>query len=98
MFPEAYTQRLIAICGYIDNFLDIRGNIPHYGDDDDGRVMLPDGNMQTNNFISILNTAAVIFNKPEWKRAGTWDIKSQLLTAHVNGKSNGRKWSQVPPK
>lgn len=94
-FSQQYRDRLFSICDYIHNFLDVRGNIPRYGDDDDGRVMLPDGNIQSNNFISILNTASVLFNKPEWKRDGAaWDIKSQLLTTHVNGKE---KWEKFEP-
>jgi hypothetical protein len=94
-FSQQYQDRLIAICSYINNFLDIQGNIPRYGDDDDGRVILPDGSMQTNNFISILNTAAVLFNNPQWKRADAkWDVKSQLLTAHINGKE---KWDSLQP-
>jgi hypothetical protein len=92
-FSGQYVDRLTAICSYIHNFLDINGNIPRYGDDDDGRVILPDGDMQTNNFISILNTGTVLFNKPEWKRANAdWDVKSQLLTTHIHGK---KKWEKI---
>ncbi|MDP4263357.1 MAG: alginate lyase family protein [Bacteroidota bacterium] len=87
-FSARYTSTLKAICNYINNLLDMRGNHPKYGDEDDGRVILPDGNMATNNFFSILNTASVLFNKPEWKRCGsTWDLKSHLLTTRFNGKS-----------
>jgi Heparinase II/III-like protein/Heparinase II/III N-terminus len=87
-FSTTYTNQLKSICSYINNLLDINGNHPKYGDEDDGRVILPDGNMDTNNFFSILNTASVLFNKPEWKRAGSaWDLKSHLLTTRFNGKS-----------
>jgi hypothetical protein len=91
-FSKEYTDRLFAICGYINDFLDIKGNIPRYGDDDDGRVILPDGNLHTNNFTSILNTGAVLFNNSAWKRENvSWDIKSQLLTTHVKGKETWEK-------
>lgn len=94
-FSQQYQDRLIAICSYINNLLDSKGNIPYYGDDDSGRAILPDGNMKTNNFVSILNTAAVLFNNPQWKRAEFgWDVKSQLLTTHVKGKE---KWNNLHP-
>ncbi|MBC7949820.1 MAG: alginate lyase family protein [Chitinophagaceae bacterium] len=87
-FSKAYTNTLRSICTYINNLLDMHGNHPKYGDEDDGRVLLPDGDATSNNFLSILNTAAVIFHKPEFKRCGSsWDVKSQLLTTHVNGKA-----------
>jgi hypothetical protein len=87
-FSTRYTNSLKSICSYINNLLDMNGNYPKYGDEDDGRVILPDGNVEANNFISILNTAAVLFNRPEWKRCGAaWDLKSHLLTTRFNGKS-----------
>jgi hypothetical protein len=85
-FSEKYKDRLKAICFYINNILDMQGNHPRYGDEDDARVLLPDGDASVNNYISILNTAAVLFNKPELKRHGAaWDMKSHLLTTHING-------------
>jgi hypothetical protein len=87
-FSAKYKTTLKAICEYINNLLDMHGNHPKYGDEDDGRVILPGGNASANNFISILNTASVLFSKPELKRYGAeWDIKSHLLTTRFNGKS-----------
>jgi len=87
-FSSRYTNGLKAICSYINNLLDMNGNCPKYGDEDDGRVIMPDGHADANNFLSILNTAAVLFNRPEWKRCGAhWDMKSHLLTSRFNGKS-----------
>lgn len=92
-FSNAYEQRLKAICNYIHNFLDIRNNIPAYGDDDHGRVIIPGADANANNFTSILQTAAVLFNEPKLKSPGQeWDIKSSLLTAHLDGK---KKWEQM---
>lgn len=87
VFSPAYLHRLSAIFTYINDLLDIRNNIPGYGDNDDGRVIMPDGKLSTNNFVSLLNTAAVLFHRPELKReAAGWDIKSALLTSHVEGR------------
>lgn len=91
-FSAKYTKTLKAICDYINNMLDMHGNHPKYGDEDDGRVILPGADTDANNFISILNTAAVLFSKPELKRFGAeWDVKSHLLTTRFNGRS---VWSQ----
>lgn len=91
-FSSRYVQSLKTICSYINNLLDMNGNIPKYGDEDDGRVILPDGDFENNNFLSILNTAAVLFNKPELKRQGArWDMKSHLLTTRFNGQ---KVWEQ----
>jgi Heparinase II/III-like protein/Heparinase II/III N-terminus len=85
-FSNKYKQRLIAIAEYINNFLDVRHNFPKYGDEDDGKVIIPDGLNHENNFISILNSMAVLFDKPEFKRENTvWDVKSHLLTSHMKG-------------
>ncbi len=87
-----YKNTLQSICGYINNLLDMQGNHPKYGDEDDGRVILPCGDATSNNFISILNTAAVLFRRPEMKRCGaSWDTKSQLLTTSLKGKAT---WDQ----
>jgi hypothetical protein len=87
-FSSKYTNTLKAICDYVNNLLDMHGNHPKYGDEDDGRVIVPDGDTSSNNFISILNTAAVLFSKPQLKRTGvSWDIKSQLLTTRFNGEA-----------
>jgi len=87
-FSAKYTTHLKAICTYINDLLDMNGNHPTYGDEDDGTVILPDGNRKANNFLSILNTAAVLFSRPELKRnRAAWDMKSHLLTTRFNGKS-----------
>jgi hypothetical protein len=83
-FSTEFEKKLETICTYINNFLDCNNNFPKYGDEDDGRVIVPDGNIHANNFISILNTATFLFNRPDFKRQGSaWDVKSTLLTAHI---------------
>ncbi len=99
-FSTGFTQRLKDICSYINNLLDIRGNWPKYGDEDDGRVVIPGGELNENNFLSILNTTSVLFNKPEWKRKGAeWDVKSEMLTTHINGREKWKGYDvhQAPP-
>lgn len=98
-FSRAFTTKLKSICNYINHLLDIRGNWPKYGDEDDGRVVIPNGDPSENNFISILNTASVLFNQPEWKRVGaSWDTKSEMLTTYFNGHEKWKQYSfHLPP-
>ncbi|MDB5287245.1 MAG: hypothetical protein JWR05_2194 [Mucilaginibacter sp.] len=94
-FSKNYTDTLTNICKYIYNFIDAKGNYPKYGDDDDGKIIVPSCNTHDNNFLSILNTAVVLLKRPEFKLPGnTWDIKSALLTAHINGT---QKWGAIQP-
>jgi hypothetical protein len=96
-FSVTYKKGLVDIAIYINNFLDVKGNFPKYGDEDDGKVLVPDGNTHANNFISILNTIAVLFNKPEFKRSLIWDVKSSLLTANINGYDQWLNFSNAGP-
>ncbi len=95
-FSKTYKEMLIKIINYISVFLDSKGNFPKYGDEDDGRVILPDGDTHSNNFISILNTAAVLFGDSKLKRIGfEWDIKSELLTCFLDGRSVWEKMESI---
>jgi hypothetical protein len=92
-FSEKYKERLKAICFYINDILDMQGNHPRYGDEDDARVLLPDGDITVNNYISILTTAAVLFNQPGLKRCSApWDMKSHLLTTWLGGR---KVWEEL---
>lgn len=95
-FSAGYRDMLTKICRYIYNFIDVKGNYPKYGDDDDGKVIVPTGNTHDNNFLCILNSAVVLLDLPGLKLPGAvWDLKSALLTAHANGH---KKWSALPER
>lgn len=97
-FSDSYNEMLISIIEYIYNFLDAKGNFPRYGDEDDGRVILPDGNPHTNNFSSILHTASILFNKPYWNNPEiTPDIKTDLLTMHIGSRQDVLKIKTSKP-
>lgn len=96
-FSKTYNEMLINIVDYIYNFLDVKGNFPRYGDEDDGRVILPDGDAHTNNFASILNTAAILFDKPHWHRLKVSpDIKTELLTMHFDTSKSTHTLNSTP--
>ncbi len=79
-FSAAYTDQLDHIATYIASFLDCRGNFPHYGDEDDGRVLVVEDRQPFNNFRSILASAAVLFQNPVYKqRSHGFDLKNYLL-------------------
>ncbi len=79
-FSAGYAHQLDRIASYIAHFLDCRGNFPHYGDEDDGRVLVVEDRQPFNNFRSILASAAVLFQNPLYKaRSHGFDLKNQLL-------------------
>jgi hypothetical protein len=59
-FSHKYKERFRSILNYINNFLDVRGNFPKYGDEDDGRVCLLNKDAD-NNFLSLLLSGAIYF-------------------------------------
>ena len=84
-------ERLKAICKFISNILDIKGNIPMIGDDDDG-FLLKLWSGEHNNFLSLLNTCAILFKKPEWIHpAAGLDTKTSILI----GNSAEYEWKKL---
>ncbi|UFH56346.1 alginate lyase family protein [Spirosoma sp. KNUC1025] len=79
-FSVKYTHKLNAIASYIATFLDCKGNFPHYGDEDDGRVLVVEDKQPFNNFQSILTSAAILFKDSFFKqRSHGFDLKNFLL-------------------
>ncbi len=78
-FSTDYESYLLNILFYIKGFIDVKGNFPKYGDEDDGKCILFTEDKDINNFQSLLNTGAILFNKPEL-RATNIDLKTIILT------------------
>ena len=68
-FSQRYRNQLESILDYIFQLMDIRGNIPFYGDEDDGKVMLFDS-QPVDNFHSLLTSGVILFRNSAWKRRG----------------------------
>ena len=85
------SERLKTVCNFISSIIDIKGNIPLIGDEDDGYLLrLWFG--KHNNFLSLLNTGAILFNRPEWVHpAAFFDFKTLLLL----GSSAKPKWEEL---
>ena len=77
-YDPSLNQRLDKSCEFIHSMLDRCGNIPNMGDQDSA-VLVDFGLSNMENFTSILNTGAILFNRPEW-RTGKTDLKTWLLT------------------
>jgi hypothetical protein len=78
-FSEVFRQRLFKIFCYIHDLLDSNGNFPKYGDEDDGKCFILNFD-KSNNFKSLLTSAAILFGNPEFKsKSGGFDLKNQFL-------------------
>ena len=75
----SYEKKIHKICGYIYELLDIKGNVPNYGDEDDGRVFRLDRTPNCNNFFSILTSGAIYFNDESLLRSTSLDQKNRIL-------------------
>jgi hypothetical protein len=58
---SSFESRFHCILGYINELLDVKGGVPRYGDDDDGRVFILDPRKELNLFYSLLRSGAVYF-------------------------------------
>ncbi|WKN40985.1 alginate lyase family protein [Tunicatimonas pelagia] len=78
-FSGGYQNKLEQILDYIFQMMDVRGNIPYYGDEDDGKVILLEGG-HPDNFKSLLTSGIVLFGNSHWKnKSAGWDTKNAVL-------------------
>jgi hypothetical protein len=77
-YDERLDKRLEKSCDFIATLLDENGNITNIGDQDSA-VLVNFGLNNLENFESILNTGAVIFNRPDLCRDNFPDVKTLLL-------------------
>lgn len=74
----AINDRLEHSCEFIHALMDEQGNVPNIGDQDSA-VLVNFGLDNHENFQSILNTGAVLFNRPEFCRSNFPDFKTLAL-------------------
>jgi hypothetical protein len=78
-FSQRYLSMLENILDYIFSLMDQRGNIPYYGDEDDGKVIFFDSD-PPDNFCSLLVSGVILFKNSAWKRrTGAIDNKNLIL-------------------
>jgi len=80
IFSSDFNNTLYEIFSYMNQFLDIDGNYPRYGDDDDGHVIDIELCHRQNYFYSHLISAALIFEDPTFLRSSfEFDNRNFLL-------------------
>ena len=78
-FSQRYRDQLENILDYIFQLMDKNGNIPFYGDEDDGKVVFFES-PPPDNFHSLLTSGVILFGRPAWKRqASGMDNKNLVL-------------------
>jgi hypothetical protein len=79
-FSGAYRSRVEAMLVYVASIIDVNGNVPMFGDADDGYVVRLDPREGFCRFRSLLATGAILFNRGEFKaKAGGLDDKTRWL-------------------
>jgi len=99
-FGSSYKTTLEKIFDYISQLMNISGNVPYYGDDDDGKVFSLETKDQ-DNFQSLLVSAAILFENASFKRKeNSFDLKNTILfgekgRALYNGLQNSKVFAET---
>ncbi len=79
-FSPAFMRRLECMAEFVSSIMDVGGNVPRLGDADDALVVRWSPRQAENPYRSLLATAAVVFGRPDFKRAAAgFDEKSAWL-------------------
>jgi hypothetical protein len=79
-FPSEYPARLVAMLEYLASIMDAGGNVPMFGDSDDGRVAVLSQEPDFCAYRSLLATGAVLFDRADFAaKAGRLDDKTRWL-------------------
>jgi hypothetical protein len=80
VLSEEYRERMQAMLEYLASIMDVGGNLPMFGDADDGYVVRLDPRRDFCRYRSLLAAGAVLFGRPEFKaKAGALDDKTRWL-------------------
>ncbi len=79
-FAPAYLGRIEAMLVYLASIMDVGGNLPMFGDADDGYVVRLDARPGFCRYRSLLATGAIMFGRGDFKaKAGALDDKTRWL-------------------
>ncbi|HZZ90984.1 MAG TPA: alginate lyase family protein [Usitatibacter sp.] len=79
-FSGEYRARIVAMLEYVASIIDVGGNVPMFGDADDGYVVRLDPRAGFCRFRSLLATGAVLFDRGDFKaKARALDDKTRWL-------------------
>lgn len=91
--PRTWPERLAAACDFICAAMDEEGHVPALGDSDDARVVRLGDAPDYNRYRSLLATAAVLLQRPDFKSvAGDWDEQSHWLL----GSEGAQTYADLP--
>lgn len=78
--PQSFLNRIEAMLGFLASIMDAAGNVPMFGDSDDGRAMHLAHEPGFSPYRSLLATGAVLFNRADLKAcAQRLDDKTRWL-------------------
>ena len=101
-FPAAYLSRIEAMLDYLASIMDCAGNVPMFGDADDGYLVRLCSASKFNPYKSLLATGALLFRRGDFRhKAGSLDDKTRwLLGAGADEQWAGLEISQtrLPPR
>jgi len=79
-FPAGYVARIEAMLIHLASIIDYGGNVPMFGDADDGYAVRLDPRQDFSRYHSLLATGALMFGRGDFKaKAGTLDDKTRWL-------------------
>lgn len=79
-FPQAYWQRIESMMEFLASIMDKSGNVPMWGDADDGFAVRLHTAEKFSSYRSLLATGAALFHRADFKaKAGQFDEKSLWL-------------------
>jgi hypothetical protein len=94
-FSPAYQARIEAMLDYIASIMDAGGNVPQFGDADDGQVARLAQEKRFCAYRSLLATGAILFGRGDFKlKAGALDDKTRALI----GPKADEQYASLDPK
>jgi heparinase II/III-like protein len=90
-FSAEYEARIESMLDYLASIMDAGGNVPQFGDADDGRMarLVPDEGLCP--YKSLLATGAILFGRGDFKqKAGALDDKTRALIGPRADEQYGR--------
>ena len=101
-FSVAFEARVEAMLEYLASIMDAHGNVPMFGDADDGQVLRLAQGAGFCPYRSLLATGAIVFRSGEFKRkAGALDDKTRWLlgaTADAQFDAQSGAAARLPPR
>lgn len=99
-FSAAYESRIEAMLEYLGAIMDAGGNVPMFGDADDGLAVRLAQDADFSPYRSLLATGAILFQRADFElKAGALDDKTRwLLGSQADAGFHAQSAPQTPPQ